>query len=133
VPVFSVRHEPAGFRNVAVNSLTVSLPDSGGRKIQAVTAIARPESFFALLTKMAVPHQPRAYPDHHLFSAAEIDCDAFVVMTEKDAVKCKTFAGTDWWALELKLVPSPGLDDWLAGELARLLKKVTAGHDRLAE
>jgi tetraacyldisaccharide 4'-kinase len=120
VPVFSVKHEPAGFRNLADNSLSVSPPDPGGRAIQAVTGIARPEYFFASLAKMGLPHQPRAYPDHHLFSAAEIDHDAVVVMSEKDAVKCRTFAGRDWWALELKLVPSSGLEDWLRGELGRL-------------
>lgn len=120
LPVFSVKHEPAGFRNLIDGSLVAQLPDSGGRGIEAVTAIARPQNFFALLDRMSVTHKPRAFPDHYLFGASEIDPQATVVMTEKDAVKCRSFAGPGWWALELKLVPSPGLEDWLAGELAGL-------------
>ena len=120
LPVFNVRHEPAGFRNVADGSLRDSLPDSRGREIHAVSGIARPENFFALLGRMGVSHRARTFPDHHLFAAQDMEPGDFVVMTEKDAVKCRAFAGTDWWALELKLVPSPGLCDWLAGELASL-------------
>ena len=73
-----------------------------------------------MLKSLGVACQTRAFPDHYLFSAADIDPQAFVVMTEKDAVKCRSFAGPDWWALELKVAPSLGLDDWLAAELARL-------------
>jgi tetraacyldisaccharide 4'-kinase len=119
VPVFSVRHEPAGFRNLADGSFAESLPDPAGRKVLAVAGIARPQSFFALLDQLGVPHEARAYPDHHLFQPGEIDADAIVVMTEKDAVKCKAFAGPDWWALELKLVPPRGLEDWLSDVLAK--------------
>lgn len=117
VPVFSVRHAPGGFRRLADDARLPALPDMGGREIQAVTGIARPESFFALLARLGVPHRPRAFPDHHRFAAADIARDAAVVMTEKDAVKCRSFAGPDWWALELDLVPDPALPGWLKGRL----------------
>lgn len=117
VPVFSVRHAPAGFRKLADNSRVSALPDMGGREIQAVTGIARPEGFFALLAKLGVPHRARAFPDHHHFSEADIDSGAAVVMTEKDAVKCQSFAGPDWWALELEVSPDPALPDWLKARL----------------
>lgn len=117
VPVFNVRHVPAGFRRLADNSRVSSLPVVGGREIQAVTGIARPEAFFALLEKLGVPHRARAFPDHHRFSGTDIDDDATVVMTEKDAVKCQSFAGLDWWALELELAPDPALPDWLKARL----------------
>jgi len=38
-------------------------------------------------------------------------------MTEKDAVKCLRFAGPDWWAVELNVVPQPAFIAWLAGRL----------------
>lgn len=120
LPVFSVRHEPAGFRNVADPARRVAKPDAGGRPVLAVTAIARPDAFFAMLDRKGIAHAARAYPDHHLFGPGEIDPQAVVVMTEKDAVKCGKLAGPDWWALELELVPATGLEDWLSGELARL-------------
>jgi tetraacyldisaccharide 4'-kinase len=133
VPVFSIRHAPAGFRNVADNSLAAVLPASHGKAWQAVTGIARPENFFAMLAGLGVDHQPRAYPDHHLFAASELDPEAPVVMTEKDAVKCVKLAGMNWWALQLGLVPSPGLHDWLADKLPRLFINTTTSHDHLAE
>jgi tetraacyldisaccharide 4'-kinase len=120
VPVFSVRHEPAGFRRLADKAFAAALPDAGGREIEAVTGIARPEAFFASLKSLGLDCRTRAFPDHHLFSAADIDPQAIVVMTEKDAVKCSRFAGADWWALELKLLPAPRLEDWLKTKLARL-------------
>lgn len=120
LPVFSVRREPSGFRNLAGGSLSAALPYPQGRKIQALAGIARPQDFFDLLKSMGVAHEPRAFPDHHAFSAGEIEPGATVVMTEKDAVKCRSFAGPDWWALELRIVPSPGLEDWLEGKLAGL-------------
>jgi len=118
LPVFSVRREPAGFRKLAGGSLHDTLPYPEDREIQALAGIARPQNFFELLEKMGVVHKPRAFPDHHAFSAGEIDPGAAVVMTEKDAVKCRSFAGPDWWALELSVVPSPGLEDWLKEKLA---------------
>lgn len=120
LPVFSVRHEPAGFRKLADGVHSAALPDFGDREVEAVTGIARPQNFFALLGRMGLAHQPRAFPDHHAFTAADIAADAAVVMTEKDAVKCRGFAGADWWALELGVVPSPGLESWLAQKLAGL-------------
>lgn len=117
VPVFRVRHAPAGFRRLADNAHAAQLPDPGGREVQAVTGIARPQAFFALLDRLGVPHRPRAFPDHHRFTASDIAGDAAVVMTEKDAVKCRSFAGPDWWALELELVPDPALVEWLKARL----------------
>lgn len=117
VPVFRVRHAPAGFYRLADNAHAARLPDMGGREILAVTGIARPQGFFALLEKLGVPHRPRAFPDHHRFKASEIAREAAVVMTEKDAVKCRSFAGPDWWALELEVVPDPALAEWLKARL----------------
>lgn len=124
LPVFGVRHEPAGFRNLADGRLEQTLPgrrdaDDGNREALAVAAIARPEKFFNLLTSLGIGHRPMPFPDHYAYRAADLESGARIVMTEKDAVKCRTFAGADWWSLELKLVPGDGLEAWLAQRLAR--------------
>ena len=118
IPVFTVRHELAGFRNLTNGSHAVSLPDAKGRQTEAVTGIAQPENFFDLLTRLGVNHHPRAFADHYQFKAGDLDPDARLVMTEKDAVKCSRFAGPDWWSLELKLVPDSELEAWLAARVA---------------
>jgi tetraacyldisaccharide 4'-kinase len=117
IPQFTVRHEPAGYQNLANGVHAAALPDRQGRQVQAVTGIARPEEFFNLLASLHINHHPRAYPDHYQFKASDLDASAVVVMTEKDAVKCKAFAGPDWWSLQLKVTPAPELEDWLTGRL----------------
>ncbi len=119
VPVFSVRHEPAGFRKLASGEFVELLPVSGDRQIQAVAAIARPGNFLASLKKLGINFRSSLFADHHLFTEGDIDRDAVVVMTEKDAVKCKSFVGPEWWALELRVMPSQNLEEWMKGELAR--------------
>ena len=44
-----------------------------------------------------------------------------LLMTEKDAVKCRAFAAADWWYLAVDAAPTPAFVDWLDGELARLI------------
>lgn len=120
VPVFSVRHHPAGFRNLASGDVAELLPLPVDRQILAVAAIARPENFLASLEKLGINFRSRIFRDHHLFVEGELDPAATVVMTEKDAVKCQSFAGGDWWALELRITPSTGLEGWLKERLVRL-------------
>ena len=79
----------------------------------AATGIGRPQGFFDMLTAQGVRFSPRAFPDHHVFRPTDLPDGGAVLMTEKDAVKCQTFAGADWWALELDVAPETGFIDWL--------------------
>lgn len=85
----------------------------------AATGIGRPEGFFDLLALHGVRFTPRAFPDHHPFTPADLPTDGRVLMTEKDAVKCRDFAGADWWAVELEAAPEPALVDWLDARIPR--------------
>jgi len=42
-------------------------------------------------------------------------------MTEKDAVKCRDFASSDWWYLAVDAVPSEAFVLWFDQQLLRLL------------
>jgi tetraacyldisaccharide 4'-kinase len=42
-------------------------------------------------------------------------------MTEKDAVKCASFAAPDWWYLAVEAAPSPAFVSWFDSQLTRLL------------
>ncbi|MDP1644972.1 MAG: tetraacyldisaccharide 4'-kinase [Thiobacillus sp.] len=83
----------------------------------AVTGIGSPQGFFDMLEAQGVCFSPRAFADHHAFQPQELPADAAVLMTEKDAVKCLTFAGADWWAVELDVAPESGFIDWLDARL----------------
>jgi tetraacyldisaccharide 4'-kinase len=70
-----------------------------GPRIAAVAGIGNPKRFFAALATAGIEAAPHPFPDHHAFVAAElaaIDADA-IVMTEKDALKCESFADARLW------------------------------------
>ena len=83
----------------------------------AVTGIGRPQGFFAMLDAHGLRHRPRAFPDHHVFRPTDLPAGGAVLMTEKDAVKCQSFAGADWWAVELDAAPEDGFVRWLDARL----------------
>ena len=53
------------------------------------------------------------FPDHHRFQPADIrfDDQLPVLMTEKDAVKCRRFAGPQHWYLPVDVRPHRLLGD----------------------
>lgn len=69
--------------------------------IHAVAGIGHPQIFFEQLRHLGFHVIEHAFKDHHIFRAKDIDFgrDALVVMTEKDAVKCQTFADDRHWCL----------------------------------
>jgi tetraacyldisaccharide 4'-kinase len=85
----------------------------------AATGIGRPQGFFAMLDAHGLRYRPRPFADHHVFRPADLPAGGAVLMTEKDAVKCQRFAGTDWWAVELEVAPEDGFVRWLAARLKR--------------
>jgi tetraacyldisaccharide 4'-kinase len=72
-----------------------------GREVHAVAGIGHPERFFDSLRLAGLKIRPHYFPDHHQFVAADVSFpdNIDVVMTEKDAVKCRAFAGPRHWTL----------------------------------
>jgi tetraacyldisaccharide 4'-kinase len=89
----------------------------------AVTGIGRPQGFFDMLQAHGIRFDARAFADHHAFQSQELPAEGAVLMTEKDAVKCRSFAGEDWWAVELDVAPEAGFIDWLGARLKQSLPK----------
>ena len=73
------------------------------RKIVAITGIGNPERFFEHLTTSGLKFKKVIFNDHHFFT--EFDFKDFddmdIIMTEKDAVKCKRFAKENFWYLPI--------------------------------
>lgn len=90
-----------------------------GRRVHAVAGIGDPGRFFAGLTRAGLDVVPHAFADHHPFCADDLDFgdDAPVVMTEKDAVKCRSFARPNHWVLPVSAVLDPAFGDWLVEKL----------------
>lgn len=75
-----------------------------GTRVHAVAAIGHPQRFFASLAEQGLEVIPHPFPDHHAFTAMDL---AFgdnlpVLMTEKDAVKCRAFAQSHWWSVPVR-------------------------------
>ena len=81
------------------------------QKILAIAGIGNPQRFFDQLSSMGLQFERRAYADHYLFQAEDfknIDADV-ILMTEKDAVKCRSFAQANFWVLPVNAVLKDGL------------------------
>ena len=91
------------------------------RDAVAVAGIADPERFFAMLRAAGIDATPQAWPDHHPFRFSDLAPlrGRTVLMTQKDAVKCETFAAPDWWAVPLDAVIDGQAIDAVERELCR--------------
>ena len=72
-----------------------------GQPVVGIAGIHRPGRFFGMLKQQGLNVSERKFPDHHRFSPDDIPADTTVLMTEKDAVKCGTFARENWWVVPL--------------------------------
>lgn len=90
--------------NLADETLIRPLALFQGENLLAVAAIGNPMRFFKALRKAGLAFVEKALPDHHAYTAADVASDegVMVLMTEKDAVKCKKFATDKLWYVPVK-------------------------------
>ncbi|MGH8218638.1 MAG: tetraacyldisaccharide 4'-kinase [Steroidobacteraceae bacterium] len=67
--------------------------------VHAVAGIGHPARFFRSLAARGLHLIEHAFPDHHRFARGELDFadDLPILMTEKDAVRCTSFATPRMW------------------------------------
>jgi len=87
--------------------------------VHAVAGIGDPSRFFASLRRHAIEVVEHPFPDHHPFRAEELDFGdaAPLLMTEKDAVKCRRFSQPHHWVLPVHAVLDPAFGQWLLERL----------------
>ena len=76
------------------------LLEFAGKTVHAVAGIGNPQRFFDALIAAGIIVIPHPFPDHHAFTEKEVafkDDGHPVLMTAKDAVKCRHFAGAKHW------------------------------------
>jgi tetraacyldisaccharide 4'-kinase len=116
---FEMRLVPDGLRRVGGRGEEIPLAVLRGKRLHAVAGIGNPARFFATLRGLGLEFVPHAFPDHHAWRADELDfadCD-IVLMTEKDAVKCRAFGRDDLVALRVQARVDPRLADLLAARI----------------
>ena len=107
------RLEDMGGREVGPGELT-------GKEVVAVAGIAEPGGFFDDLRSFGVaPVECVAFPDHHAYEPADllkIDAD-HIVMTAKDAVKCRRMGDRRVLRFTQRASLDPALADAVAARL----------------
>lgn len=94
-----------------------------GKPVHAVAGIGNPERFFADLRGRGLTLIEHAFPDHHPFTGGDLDFSdgAPILMTEKDAVKCRALANDRLWYVPVTARFSDAQAEWI---MERVLKKL---------
>ncbi|MHC8441042.1 MAG: tetraacyldisaccharide 4'-kinase [Candidatus Eutrophobiaceae bacterium] len=96
-----------------------------GQRVHAVAGIGNPAAFFLLLRNHGMFPECHSFPDHHRYVADDLrfEEDLPVIMTEKDAVKCRVLAllerSSGYWSLPITAI----LPDSLVQALDKLLEE----------
>lgn len=95
--------------------------------VVAMAGIGHPPRFFATLEKLGVEvDREVAFADHQEYHhgqlAALVSQGQTLLMTEKDAVKCRAFAQPDWWYLPVEAVLPTEQAEQLLQDIQKLVK-----------
>lgn len=113
---------------VSVNRLnsneTKDIARFSGKRVHAVAGIGNPSRFFQQLRQCGLTIVEHSFSDHHAyiwddFSEWRGEC---IMMTEKDAVKCRELELADAWSVNVKAEYSAALESKIASCLLPLLK-----------
>ncbi|MDP1538069.1 MAG: tetraacyldisaccharide 4'-kinase [Burkholderiales bacterium] len=109
------------FRNLLNPQQVVQAGHFHGQNVHAIAGIGNPARFFAQLHRLGLDCTAHAFPDHHAYSAQDLQFAGadHIVMTEKDAVKCSTFATERHWALVVNVTIDEQLGTMILARLAQ--------------
>ena len=104
------------------NAKQIPLSSLAKQCVHAVTGIGHPQRFFSHLQKAGLQLLTHSFADHHDFQKQDMHFSQNypIIMTEKDAVKCRKFQSENCWYLPVKAQLSTGFT-------AALLTKLRAG------
>lgn len=100
------------------------LAQFAGCRVTAVAGIANPGRFFTLLRQAGIDPVEKPFPDHHVFTGADfsgLPRDLPVIMTEKDAVKCRGLALENAWYLSVDAQLPPDWEQAVVREVIRFI------------
>lgn len=116
---------PDHLRKLRAPEEQMELSELIGKRVHAVAGIGNPHRFFSQLEQLGLVVEAHPFPDHHAYSADDFQFakDDIVLMTEKDAVKCTTFARDNWWFMPITAEIDRALAEKILARLTRLIEK----------
>lgn len=98
-------------RRLVAPEVTRPLDAWGDSPVHAVAGIGVPERFFGQLEDLGLDVERHAFADHHAFRPADLAFgdQAPILMTEKDAIKCRAFADERAWFVSAAVIDDDGL------------------------
>lgn len=114
---------PGRLISLSDDNRSAALAEFHGQQVHAVAGIGNPGRFFELLKNSGLSVIEHPFPDHHGFAAGDLSFgdDLPVLMTEKDAVKCRPYADGRMWYLPVEAQ----LDESFARSLMQRIKNLT--------
>ncbi|CAH0990005.1 Tetraacyldisaccharide 4'-kinase [Sinobacterium norvegicum] len=96
--------------------------------IAAIAGIGHPQRFFSMLTTLGLSTTNTGYADHYAYSAQDLadKHEPVIVMTEKDAVKCRDFADRRCWYIPIEAIFPPSFDRQLIDAINRITSLTSA-------
>jgi tetraacyldisaccharide 4'-kinase len=108
---YAMQLEGSKFYNLLNPNIIQSANAFAGQQVHVIAGIGHPERFFSHIEHLGINAQNHAFPDHYCYKEADItsiNADA-ILMTEKDAVKCASFATEQYWVLRVDAKIDPAL------------------------
>ncbi|WP_130537154.1 tetraacyldisaccharide 4'-kinase [Thiomicrorhabdus indica] len=114
---------PIRLVNVVDETQTLPIDELANHSVNAMAGIGNPERFFETLVQLGAQVSPHPFADHHAYSFSDLkpfaglrqdkekvtNLDSInnaLIMTEKDAVKCRSIAQQlsvkHWWYLQVE-------------------------------
>jgi len=114
--------------NVKTNKqLTVQAFLDDNTNVNAIAGIGDPDRFFNTLATLGVSlDKKQGFVDHQVYtkeSFSDFTDEKALLMTEKDAVKCRHFAKDNWWFLPVDAAFEGNEAEQLINKIAQLVKQ----------
>lgn len=86
-------------------TLAEFLANHGSKTLYAIAGIGNPQRFYQTLNESGLSlKMTRDFPDHYQFKPHDLDTlgNTLILMTSKDATKCRLFAKDNHWAVHIQ-------------------------------
>jgi len=123
-PVVTMHLNPLRLESVSGREAPRPLEWLRGRTVHGVAGLGNPARFFATLRQLGAQVREHPLPDHHRYAASDLEFGDTVpvIMSAKDAVKCRALARENCWSLPVEASFEPEAADALIDVIAHSVR-----------